>query len=97
MQRSIAETASIDPIPVADRLSQAEGSDAAYTIAAANCTHLGCVPTKVDAGTTGWQCACHGSIFDLAGRVTKGPAATNLPVPPHYFQTPETVVIGATA
>ena len=66
-----------------------------YTIAAANCTHLGCIPVKVDGGAAGWSCPCHGSIFDLAGRVTKGPAPANLPLPPYYFASENVVVIGA--
>ena len=68
-----------------------------YTIAAANCTHLGCIPTKVEEGAAGWACPCHGSVFDVAGRVTKGPAAENLPVPPYYFASDSVVVIGTDA
>ena len=68
-----------------------------YTIAAANCTHLGCIPTKVEEGVAGWACPCHGSVFDLAGRVIKGPAAENLPIPPLYFASESVVVIGTDA
>ena len=73
-------------------------ADAAfYTISAANCTHLGCIPTKVEEGVKGWACPCHGSIFDLVGRVVKGPAAQNLPLPPYYFASDSVVVIGTDA
>ncbi|MCZ7563052.1 MAG: ubiquinol-cytochrome c reductase iron-sulfur subunit [Burkholderiales bacterium] len=68
------------------------------------CTHLGCSPTdKFAAGDptmpAGWQggflCPCHGSLFDLAGRVYKNmPAPDNLIVPPHRFASGTTVVIG---
>lgn len=68
------------------------------------CTHLGCVPSfrpetaPADLGpdwTGGWYCPCHGSRFDLAGRVYKNvPAPLNLEVPPHYFVDPSTVRIG---
>ncbi len=75
-----------------------------YWIAVGICTHLGCVPTfrpqvaPPDLGPTwpgGFLCACHGSRYDLAGRVFNGsPAPLNLPVPPHYYAQPGTVRIG---
>lgn len=66
------------------------------------CTHLGCVPMfRPDIGTIepGWPggffCPCHGSKFDLAGRVYKGvPAPTNLPVPPHRYLSDSVILIG---
>lgn len=67
------------------------------------CTHLGCSPTaKLEAGgemgknwAGGFFCPCHGSKFDLAGRVFKGsPAPTNLVVPPHSYLADGTLVIG---
>ena len=67
------------------------------------CTHLGCAPSpkllpKGDMGTEwegGFFCPCHGSKFDLAGRVFKGsPAPTNLVVPPHKYINEQTVLIG---
>ena len=67
------------------------------------CTHLGCSPTaKLEKGgdmgenwTGGFFCPCHGSKFDLAGRVFKGsPAPTNLIVPPHQYLTDTTLLIG---
>jgi ubiquinol-cytochrome c reductase iron-sulfur subunit len=68
----------------------------------AACTHLGCAPTyRPDKNTLepnwpgGFFCSCHGSKFDLAGRVYKGvPAPTNLEVPPYYFVNDNTIVIG---
>ena len=77
------------------RIAAPEGGSAEWTIVAANCTHLGCVPTKVDTGLEGWTCPCHGSIFDVTGRVMKGPAPTNLPLPPYNFASAEKLVIGA--
>jgi ubiquinol-cytochrome c reductase iron-sulfur subunit len=69
-----------------------------------NCTHLGCAPierfTKGDAelGTDwpgGFYCPCHGSRFDLAGRVTAGsPAASNLAIPPHRFVGDSVIIVG---
>lgn len=67
------------------------------------CTHLGCSPVdKLKAGgdmgenwTGGFFCPCHGSKFDLAGRVFKGsPAPINLVVPPHQYLTDNTILIG---
>ena len=67
------------------------------------CTHLGCSPTtKLEKGgdmganwAGGFFCPCHGSKFDLAGRVFKGsPAPTNLVVPPHYYVSDTTLLIG---
>jgi len=70
----------------------------------ATCTHLGCLPKqrfdKGDAqlGTDwpgGFLCPCHGSRFDLAGRVFDGsPASVNLRIPPYSFPNPTTLVIG---
>ena len=71
------------------------------------CTHLGCAPTArfevgpADLGADwpgGFFCPCHGSKFDLAGRVFSGvPAPTNLPVPPYRYINDNTIVIGAEA
>mgnify|MGYP001188507846 CR=1 FL=1 len=74
------------------------------SIITAVCTHLACAPKFYpQLGTTDfdsdWQggvfCPCHGSKFDLAGRVYAGvPAPTNLPIPPHYFKTEDILIIG---
>ncbi len=55
------------------------------------CTHLGCVPLSNE---TGWMCPCHGSHYDTSGRIIKGPAPSNLAVPPYEFLTPTTLKIG---
>ena len=58
------------------------------------CTHLGCVPLG-DAGEFGgWFCPCHGSHYDTSGRIRKGPAPENLPVPPARFEDETTLVLG---
>jgi ubiquinol-cytochrome c reductase iron-sulfur subunit len=72
-----------------------------------NCTHLGCVPTSrfevapADLGPDwvgGFFCPCHGSKFDLSGRVFAGvPAPTNLVVPPYRFADDNTLIIGEDA
>ena len=68
------------------------------------CTHLGCSPSfhpehpapQIDANWQGgFYCPCHGSKFDISGRVYKGvPAPTNLAVPPHRYADDNTIVIG---
>ncbi|MEM9249597.1 MAG: ubiquinol-cytochrome c reductase iron-sulfur subunit [Pseudomonadota bacterium] len=59
------------------------------------CTHFGCVPIGDGAGDyNGWFCPCHGSHYDTAGRIRKGPAPENLPVPPAEFVDETTLVLG---
>ncbi|MEP5152916.1 ubiquinol-cytochrome c reductase iron-sulfur subunit [Planktotalea sp.] len=59
------------------------------------CTHLGCVPLGDGAGDYhGWFCPCHGSHYDTSGRIRKGPAPTNLPVPPAAFVDASTIKLG---
>ncbi|KAL6266518.1 hypothetical protein P5V15_003366 [Pogonomyrmex californicus] len=59
------------------------------------CTHLGCVPVP-NAGIIpgGFFCPCHGSHFDAAGRIRKGPAATNLEIPEYEFINDDNILIG---
>ena len=74
-----------------------------YLVLIGVCTHLGCLPKqRFAAGELypswpgGFYCPCHGSRFDLAGRVFDGsPASTNLKVPPYSYPNPRTLVIGA--
>ena len=49
------------------------------------CTHLGCVPLGQQGEYGGWFCPCHGSHYDTAGRIRKGPAPENLAIPPYAF------------
>ncbi len=59
------------------------------------CTHLGCVPLGDGAGEFGgWFCPCHGSHYDTSGRIRKGPAPENLPVPLARFDDEATLVLG---
>ncbi|MEP5762740.1 MAG: ubiquinol-cytochrome c reductase iron-sulfur subunit [Litoreibacter sp.] len=58
------------------------------------CTHLGCVPLADSGEFGGWFCPCHGSHYDLSGRIRKGPAPENLPVPPARFDDETTIVLG---
>ena len=77
---------------------------AEYLVLRGICTHLGCLPKqRFDAGDAqlgatwpgGWLCPCHGSRFDMAGRVFDGsPASVNLVIPPYSYPTPGQLVIG---
>lgn len=58
------------------------------------CTHLGCTPTAYEGDYGGWLCHCHGSQYDTAGRVRKGPAPQNLLVPPYTYLTDTRVKVG---
>jgi ubiquinol-cytochrome c reductase iron-sulfur subunit len=76
-----------------------------YLVVVGVCTHLGCAPlARFDPGDAelgadwlgGFYCPCHGSKFDLAGRVFKDvPAPTNLTVPPYQFLTAGRILIGS--
>ena len=59
------------------------------------CTHLGCVPLGDGAGDFhGWFCPCHGSHYDTSGRIRKGPAPENLPVPVAAFDDETMIQLG---
>lgn len=59
------------------------------------CTHLGCVPIGEGAGDFGgWFCPCHGSHYDTSGRIRRGPAPENLPIPAVEFVDDITILLG---
>ncbi|KQR69435.1 ubiquinol-cytochrome c reductase iron-sulfur subunit [Rhizobium sp. Leaf384] len=59
-----------------------------------SCTHLGCVPLGQAGDFGGWFCPCHGSHYDTAGRIRKGPAPMNLAVPNFAFTSDTVIKIG---
>ncbi|CAN5388072.1 ubiquinol-cytochrome c reductase iron-sulfur subunit [soil metagenome] len=59
-----------------------------------SCTHLGCIPTFGAGDFGGWFCPCHGSHYDAAGRIRKGPAPKNLVVPDYEFTAGTKIKIG---
>jgi ubiquinol-cytochrome c reductase iron-sulfur subunit len=65
-----------------------------WMILIGSCTHLGCVPTFGGGDYGGWFCPCHGSHYDVSGRIRKGPAPTNLEVPPVAFLSPTSARVG---
>jgi ubiquinol-cytochrome c reductase iron-sulfur subunit len=58
------------------------------------CTHLGCVPLGQQGNYGGWFCPCHGSHYDTSGRIRRGPAPRNLPVPVATFLDATTIQLG---
>ena len=85
-----------DPQPDAERHQDGK---AQWLIMVGVCTHLGCVPLGAAEGENkgdfgGYFCPCHGSHYDTAGRIRRGPAPTNLEVPEYAFTSDTTVRIG---
>ncbi|QQN73066.1 ubiquinol-cytochrome c reductase iron-sulfur subunit [Croceicoccus sp. YJ47] len=85
-----------DPETLEDRTAEGHLN---WLITMGVCTHLGCVPLGAGEGENkgefgGYFCPCHGSHYDTAGRIRKGPAPLNLVVPEYQFTSDTTVVIG---
>jgi len=80
-----------DPEPDSDRVKQ--GHDQ-WLIVIGICTHLGCIPIARQGEYDGWFCPCHGSVYDNAGRIRKGPAPKNLALPPYTFVSDSKIRIG---
>ena len=79
--------------PQADSARVKAGHDA-WIIVVGICTHLGCVPNFGQGEYGGWLCPCHGSVYDTAGRIRKGPAPLNLLLPDYAFLSDTKVKIG---
>ena len=85
-----------DPAKLADR-TKAGHEDVLVTMGV--CTHLGCVPLGAAEGENkgefgGYFCPCHGSHYDVAGRIRKGPAPLNLKVPEYEFTSDAVIRVG---
>ncbi len=88
-----------DPQTLADRTKAGKSQ---WLITMGVCTHLGCVPLGAAEGEAkgeygGYFCPCHGSHYDTAGRIRKGPAPKNLMVPDYAFRSDTTVEVGVEA
>ena len=78
-----------------NRLKDANGKfNEQYLVQIGICTHLGCVPLGEQGDFHGWFCPCHGSHYDQAGRIRKGPAPRNLDIPPFKYVSDTKIVIG---
>ncbi|KAK3412938.1 hypothetical protein EUGRSUZ_I01599 [Eucalyptus grandis] len=78
-----------DPQPDSDRAKDPE-----WLIVIGVCTHLGCIPLPNAGDFGGWFCPCHGSHYDISGRIRKGPAPYNLEVPTYSFMDENKLLIG---
>ena len=65
-----------------------------YLVMVGICTHRGCIPIGQSGEYDGWLCPCHGSQYDSAGRIRKGPAPKNLVIPPYKFASDTKIQIG---
>ena len=85
------------PAPEADQDRVKDGKSQ-WLVVVGVCTHLGCIPLDDPENSQGefggWFCPCHGSHYDGSGRIRKGPAPENLPVPPYEFIEDNKIVIG---
>ncbi len=73
------------PSADASDANRALGENGEYLVMMGVCTHLGCVPLGQQGEFNGWFCPCHGSHYDTAGRIRKGPAPMNLFIPQLTF------------
>ncbi|MGB3555219.1 MAG: ubiquinol-cytochrome c reductase iron-sulfur subunit [Jannaschia sp.] len=90
-----AENANIDGVAPATDENRALDETGEWLVMMGVCTHLGCVPLGDGAGDFGgWFCPCHGSHYDTAGRIRRGPAPRNLPVPVAEFLDDTTIRLG---
>ncbi len=98
----IAEADKVNPATLRDPQTLEQRTKAGKTnwlITMGVCTHLGCVPLGAGQGEVkgefgGYFCPCHGSVYDTAARIRKGPAPKNLEVPPYEFSSDTVVKIG---
>ena len=95
--KEIAEAVADDHAPMKDPATDAsrvKPGHAEWLIVLASCTHLGCVPTFAQGQYGGWLCPCHGSVYDTAARIRKGPAPKNLYLFDYSFLSPTKVKLG---
>ncbi|RWW68534.1 hypothetical protein BHE74_00023937 [Ensete ventricosum] len=78
-----------DPQADSDRVKNPE-----WLVVVGVCTHLGCIPLPNAGDFGGWFCPCHGSHYDISGRIRKGPAPFNLEVPQYSFLEENKLLIG---
>ncbi|PUB14855.1 ubiquinol-cytochrome c reductase iron-sulfur subunit [Yoonia sediminilitoris] len=89
-----AENENLGPEADATDENRALSEDGVWLVQMGVCTHLGCVPLGEQGDFGGWFCPCHGSHYDTSGRIRKGPAPRNLPVPVAQFVDETTIELG---
>jgi ubiquinol-cytochrome c reductase iron-sulfur subunit len=81
------------PDPQSDQARVKPGKDQ-WLVLIGICTHLGCIPIAHQGDYDGFFCPCHGSQYDTSGRIRRGPAPANLPLPPYDFVSDSKIKIG---
>jgi ubiquinol-cytochrome c reductase iron-sulfur subunit len=95
LKDSVARNANIAADAQATDLDRSAGEGKEnWIIMVGVCTHLGCIPLGQAGDFGGWFCPCHGSHYDTAGRIRKGPAPENLAVPTFSFVSDTVIKIG---
>ena len=89
-----AENANLDATATAEDKNRTLDEAGEWLVMMGVCTHLGCVPLGNAGDFGGWFCPCHGSHYDTAGRIRKGPAPRNLPVPVAAFADETSIKLG---
>jgi ubiquinol-cytochrome c reductase iron-sulfur subunit len=91
----IARNANLPSDAQATGVDRSAGKDKEnWIVMIGSCTHLGCIPLGQAGEYNGWFCPCHGSVYDTAGRIRKGPAPTNLAIPAYSFVSDKVIKIG---
>jgi len=101
-EKEIAEANAVDPSTLRDPQTLAERTiegHSQWLVTMGVCTHLGCVPLGAADGENrgefgGYFCPCHGSHYDTAARIRKGPAPKNLVVPTYQFTSDTAILVG---
>ena len=83
-----------DPEALATNEARSIPENPAFILMLGVCTHLGCIPLSEAGDFGGWFCPCHGSHYDTAGRIRRGPAPENLPIPEYQFISETMIRIG---
>ena len=95
LKEPVARNANVpSDAPATDEDRSAGEGKENWIVMIGSCTHLGCVPLGQAGDFGGWFCPCHGSHYDTAGRIRKGPAPENLPIPTFQFVSDTTIRIG---
>jgi ubiquinol-cytochrome c reductase iron-sulfur subunit len=95
--KEVAAAVADDHAPMKDPATDASRTKPGHEqwlIVLASCTHLGCIPSFAQGQYGGWLCPCHGSVYDTAARIRKGPAPKNLYLMPYVFLSNTKIKIG---
>ncbi len=94
-----AQSVKADQMSIHPELDNKRVQKPQWLVVVGICTHLGCIPLGQREGEpkgdfNGWFCPCHGSHYDISGRIREGPAPETLQVPPYKYLNDKTILIG---